>query len=345
MSRLLSVFLCLSFPLAIIAAEPDPLFRSAGILDITLTAPFSVIDSNRDKDQEYEGSLSYTNAAGEQLDFDVTLEVRGNWRLEKENCRYSQLWVDFKRRQTQGTLFENQNRLKLVVQCGRRNSYAGYIIKELQAYQLFAEISEINLDTRLLNVTYVDSRRSSSSRTHLAFFIEHHNRVAERFGLNEVELYRIQPAQLNPRQGTLVSLFMLLIANTDYSIIRGSDGGECCHNAKLLRHRDGEYWVLPYDFDSSGYVDTNYATPPDPRLRISRNTRRLFRGFCVSPETLNDAITVVQASRDRINSIVGDTTYVGERVANRSLKFVANFFEIIDDPKKIERQIIRACRG
>jgi hypothetical protein len=346
MCRFLSLLLCsVSSAVLFAAPSPDPLFQSADLLDITLVAPFDQIDCDRDKEREYEGSLSYTDANGQEVVLDITLEVRGNDRLKKANCRYSQLWVDFKRRQTAGTLFENQNRLKMVVQCGRRVSYANYIVKELQAYKLFAEISEINFDTRLLNVTYINSGRGNAGRTHLGFFLEHQNRLASRFDMEEVEINRVSSAELNPRQSALLALFMYLIANTDYAVTRGSGGGECCHNAKLLQDRDRQYFPIPYDFDSSGFVNTNYAVPPDPALRISRNTRRLYRGFCVPPETLDAAIRVVQASRDRIVSIVGDTSHVDQRVANRSVRFVEDFFEIIDDPRRTERLIIRACRG
>ena len=346
MCRFLSLLLCSISSGALLAAgSPDPLFQSTEILDITLVAAFDRIDRDRDKEQEYEGTLSYTDANGQEVVLDITLEVRGNDRLKKANCRYSQLWVDFKRRQTAGTLFENQNRLKLVVQCGRRVNYANYIIKELQAYKLFAEISEISFDTRLVNVTYTNSGRGNAGRTHFGFFLEHQNRLAVHFDMGKVEIDRVSSSELNPRQSTSLALFMYLIANTDYAVTRGSGGGECCHNVKLVQDRDGQYFPIPYDFDSSGYVNTNYAAPPDRALRISRNTRRLYRGFCVPPETLDAAIRVVQASRDRIYSIVGDTTYVDQRVANRSVRFVEDFFEIIDDPRRTERLIISACRG
>ena len=199
MCRFLSLLLCsVSSAVLFAAPSPDPLFQSADLLDITLVAPFDQIDCDRDKEREYEGSLSYTDANGQEVVLDITLEVRGNDRLKKANCRYSQLWVDFKRRQTAGTLFENQNRLKMVVQCGRRVSYANYIVKELQAYKLFAEISEINFDTRLLNVTYINSGRGNAGRTHLGFFLEHQNRLASRFDMEEVEINRVSSAELNP---------------------------------------------------------------------------------------------------------------------------------------------------
>jgi hypothetical protein len=40
-------------------AEPDPLFQASDPLDITFTAPFGLIDDERDRDKEYKGSLRY----------------------------------------------------------------------------------------------------------------------------------------------------------------------------------------------------------------------------------------------------------------------------------------------
>ena len=80
--------------LSLEAAETDPLFQSVERLDITITAPFGRIDKERDKETEYEGVLSYVDSAGATVSLDVVLEVRGNYRLIKRNCRYSHCgWI------------------------------------------------------------------------------------------------------------------------------------------------------------------------------------------------------------------------------------------------------------
>lgn len=116
------------------AAEQDPLFASQEPLAIILIGPFDRIDDERDKEQEYEGALHYVDADGTTVELDARFEVRGNWRLDKSNCNYSQLWVDLRRGQLPGTLFENQNRLKLVVQCRRQDRYLDFLQREMQAY-------------------------------------------------------------------------------------------------------------------------------------------------------------------------------------------------------------------
>lgn len=326
------------------AAESDLLFQSVERLDITITAPFGRIDKERDKETEYDGVLSYVDSAGAVVNLDVALEVRGNYRLIKRNCRYSQLWVDLKRGQLEGTLFANQNRLKLVVQCGRQNRYADYLIREQQAYTMFSEVSDYDFGTRLLNVTYVDSEDEDDVRTHVAFFIEHQNRLADRFGMDKVEASGISRAELNVRQGVLVSLFMFLIGNTDYSIIRGPENDACCHNSKLLVNADGENFAIPYDFDASGFVDASYAPDPNPDFNLRTNRSRLYRGYCVPDEIFAAAVKTYQDAEEGLSTIVGDTTYIGTRAVNRTLKYLEAFYEIINDPRKLQRQIVRDCR-
>ncbi len=326
------------------AAESDLLFQSTERLEVTITAPFGRIDKERDKEIEYAGVLSYVDSAGATINLDVELAVRGNYRLIKSNCRYSQLWVDLKRGQLEGTLFANQNRLKLVVQCGRQNRYADYLVREQQVYTMFSEISDYDFGTRLLNVTYVDSEDEDDVRTHVAFFIEHQNRLADRFGMDKVESNGISRTELNARQGVLVSLFMFLIGNTDYSIIRGPENEACCHNSKLLVNADGEYFPIPYDFDASGFVDASYAPEPRPDFNLRSNRSRLYRGFCVPDDILSAAIKTYQDAKEGLNTIIGDTTYIGVRAVNRTIKFVDSFYEVINNPRKLQREIVRGCR-
>lgn len=330
---------------SVFAADADPLFQSTVPLDITLTGPFNSIDDDRDKEKEYEGQLSYMDESGTEVVLDLEYSVRGNWRLQKRNCNYSQLWLNLKRGQVEGTLFENQNRVKLVVQCRQQDRYAELIIKEQQAYQLFAEFSDYNFDTRLLNVTYVDSEEPDEIRTHRGFFIEHQNRLAERFSMDEVEENRVSYSDLDRDQSVLVNLFMYMIGNTDFSLIQATEGDECCHNAKLLLDDEGNYIPLPYDFDSSGHVNAPYAAAPNPNFGIRTNRNRVYRGFCVPPDVMERAVATILDKKDTLNSIVGDASYVSERTANGSIRFMEDFFETLEDSRSLERDIVGDCRG
>lgn len=327
------------------SAGPDPLFATDTLLDITLTAPFAEIDLNRDREKQYPGTLSYVDDSGQQVVLDVNLEVRGNWRLRKDNCRYSQLWVDLKRGQTDDTLFAEQNRLKLVVQCGSQNRYRTYLAKEQQLYQVFAALTDINFGTRLLNTTYIYSDDPGKERTHLAFFIEHQRRLKSHFDMDDVELNSIEQGDLDPVQSALVGLFMYLIGNTDYSMTAAAEGEECCHNAKLLVDASGRYFPIPYDFDASGFVDTNYAPIPNPIYKLDSNRQRLYRGYCVPDNGLETAVAQFNTARERINVIVSDTTYVSSGIAKRSQRYVDQFYAVLHDEDSLQQNIVDKCRS
>ncbi len=326
-------------------AAADPLFATESLLDITLTAPFAEIDRDRDREKSYPGTLSYVDESGDRIVLDVSIEVRGNFRLQKDNCRYSQLWVDLKREQTPDTLFAQQNRLKLVVQCGAQDRYREYLVKEQQLYQVFAALTELNFGTRLLNTTYVYSDDPGEERTHLAFFIEHQRRLKDQIGMEDVELNTIERGALDPAQSTLVALFMYMIGNTDYSMTAAAEGDECCHNAKLLVDANGRYYPLPYDFDASGFVDTSYAPSPDPSFKLRSNRDRLYRGFCVEDSALATAVTEFMEARDQIMSIVADTTLVDDRAAQRSQRYLEEFYATLEDERSMRNEIIEECRN
>ena len=326
-------------------ANPDPLFSSDELLNITLTAPFRQIDRERDKEAKYAGTLGYTDSKGAPVVLDIKLQVRGNHRLDRKICRYSQLWVNIRTGQAAGTLFENQDKIKLVVQCQNHDRYAEYIAKEQQAYLMFQQLSELSLGTRLLNATYVDSDDPDSRRTHLAFLVEHQDRLAQRFGMEKVDLERVKVTSLEPEQSSLVALFMFLIGNTDFSLTLGASGEECCHNAKLLVDSSGTYHPIPYDFDASGFVDASYAAEPKSSLGIRNNRQRLFRGYCAHQAALAGAIGRLQEAHDSLLSIIGDTTYLGTGAAERSADYLGAFYEIIGDPDSRQDRIISHCRG
>ena len=91
---------------------------------------------------EYEvGSLSYAGPDG-PITIETRYTPRGNFRLEKENCSHAQLWLNLKKKQTKKTVFANQNKLKLVVQCKDSSRYQSYLRKEYQTYRMLNLITE-----------------------------------------------------------------------------------------------------------------------------------------------------------------------------------------------------------
>ena len=341
---LLSALLALSLPVnSLLAAQAAPLFASNELLEITLAGTFRTIDRSRDKEAEYERGLMSWLENGQENALEVKYEVRGNFRLQSDICNYSQLWVDMDKDDVAGTVFAEQNSLKLVVQCKNAASYERYIVKEHQVYQLYNLISDLSYRSRLLRVTYEDTEQGNE-RTQLGVFIEHKDGVAERNEMVNVDLNRIELAELDQLQGTIVSLFMFMVGNTDFSLISAPED-ECCHNAKLFQvEGENRYYPAPYDFDSTGYVNASYAQTNDS-LRLRSVRQRLYRGFCVPENIMNEALSQYRAKEAQLLAIAADTTYVNERTAETSVEYLEDFFAIINDPDELQDEILDDCRG
>ena len=320
----------------------DPLFNSDEPLTITLTGPFKTLDKQRDKSAEYDvGSLSYEGPDG-PVSIETRYTPRGNFRLEEDNCAHAQLWLNLKKKQTKETVFANQNKLKLVVQCRDSTRYQSYLRKEYQAYRMLDLMTEASYRVRWLTVTYQDLQ-GKKLRTHAAFLIEHKNRVADRLNLLPVDEQRINRTELDPTHATRAALFNYFIGNADFSIVAATEGS-CCHNAKLLRaDNESPYVPVIYDFDSSGYVDAPYAITPS-KLDLRNVRQRIYRGFCTDPEVLDGVLDEFRDKREALLAVAAETEYVGKRSARKGVSYLKDFYSVIDNPKRLKKKIIEVCR-
>ena len=218
------------------AKKADPLFRSDDLLELTVRGPFGAINRERDKEKRYPDSrLSYKTDDGANVDLDIELQVRGNFRLDKNVCRFAPLRVFFKKDQTRDTLFSKQKKLKLVTLCKPgSNKYQQYVIQEYLIYRMFNILSDLSFRVRLVHVTYVDSTRKDREQSQYGFLIENKKRLAKRLKMKTIDLHRVSVADHDPKQLNLVSVFQFFVGNTDWSVIEGETGEACCHNAKLL---------------------------------------------------------------------------------------------------------------
>jgi hypothetical protein len=114
-----------------------------------------------------------------------------------------------------------------------------------------------------------------------------------------IELFRAE------HQAAHVFVLEYLIGTTDWSFALADGDDACCHNGDLLKI-NGKLNYVPYDFDLAGLINAAY-TKPDSSIRIRKVTSRLYRGYCLSPEALQDAIQIIKSKRDDIFAVLGGT--------------------------------------
>lgn len=327
------------------AAPTNPLFTDNAILEVTIAAPLSQIISERPIDDDMLGQLRYRDPILGDVALDIGIRTRGRYRQQYRVCPFAPLRLNFKKKATENTLFRATDKIKLVTHCrtGSPQHEQG-VLREYLAYRIFNLMTESSFRVRLLRVSYLDTDSDDNSTVNYAILIEPAEQLAERLGMELLEVRRTYVDRLDGAHTNLASVFQYLIGNTDFSPIRGAENEPCCHNYVLVGPESGPILSIPYDLDMSGLVNAPYAKP-NPRFRLRSVRSRLYRGRCANNVHLDNTL---QAYRDRRQDIYGLVTALptmDSSTSKRLTRYIDSFYATIDNPQRVESRIRGRCLG
>ena len=322
------------------ADEGDPLFLDQSTLQVELSAPLSTLVRERSETEELPGVFSYRNAEGSLVELDVQIAARGNFR--HRNCDFPPVTLNFRRSQVAGTLFDQQNKLKMVTHCKITRRYEQSVEREYLAYRLLNALTPLSFRARLLEVTWVDSEGRRPRMVRSAFLIEHKNRLAARIGMEEQEFAFTEVENIQPEQLNLASMFQYLIGNFDFSPTGGSNN-ECCHNYEMFGSAPDSLVAIPFDFDFAGIVNAPNAVPNSER-GVERVGQRVYHGYCVNNDYVEGSISEFQMARDTIYALAAGQQKLEPTVRENLARYVDGFYAVIDDTKAVQEKIIGSCK-
>ena len=321
------------------APQNEPrLFDSEDVLALRISTDLGALMKERDSTdlKTHPATLSYTAADGRAVTMPAELTLRGHWRRQRTNCDFAPIALDFPKGARAGTLFEDQGKLKLVTHCrSSRDEYEQYILREYAVYKLASLVTPVALRARLLRVTYVDSVRGDSL-TRNAFFIENAKRAAQRLGAEVYPAQGVSWGSLDADIAARMSLFQYMIGGTDWSL-------PGLHNVVLLVGPKGTLWPLPYDFDITGIVATRYARP-NPVIGIKSVRERVYRGICGTAEEWAPTIALFNQQRDSLYAVYDSIPGLDPKYVKDTREYLDEFFKVINDPKRLKRELIDDCR-
>lgn len=308
-------------------AEARALFMEESPVEIKLVGNYKVISKDRDtlSTKEYWGEVQMADGKGGELKIPVQLRTRGHYRLANKNCSFVPLRLDFKKGEVKGTVFDGQDKVKLVTHCNSNALYEEYMIREHLAYKVHNLITPRSYRSRLARVTYVDSATGTPIETRNAIFMEHEDDVAKRM---EGEIFEVRGAlfdDVDPAQILEVAIFEAFVGNTDWSLA-------ALHNIRLVRQPNMNVMPVAYDLDFSGLVGTRYSTP-DPRLGIRNVKERLYRGPCKEPAELAQFFAPYREKKDAILKLYDDTPGLDGRYRGDAKAFLNQWFKMLDNPR------------
>jgi hypothetical protein len=323
------------------AAGAQPLFEDEAILEASLTGPLNTLIKN--KNEKTREELPFTFSA-EGVSYDIQVRIRGNSRIEL--CSFPPLRLNFSGADTSGTLFADQNKLKLVTHCQKSRFSASNVLEEYAAYRIFTLMTPVGYRVRLLKIRYrdTDGRVSGLGGVQTAFLIEAKESLARRAGGMLALETGVYPSRLDLEQAGRLYVFQYLIGNTDWSLSVPTGEEFCCHNVTLIDIA-ARLTPVPYDFDMSGLVKARYARPHPDLRKISRVTQRLYRGFCMDSSHVRSALRQVMESREEITRLIKHLPGLTSSNVKRDLEFLERFFTEAEHEDRLVEKFEADCVG
>jgi len=322
-------------------ASAQILFRDT--VPITVSITTNLRDLTRERDSTrlrwFGAELKWTDSAGTERTMPVEVRARGHFRRQSSNCTFPPLFIRAAREVREGSLLQGNPRLKIVTPCRPTSAeYQQYIFTEYQAYRSYAEIDSVHHRVRLANITYTDSLNRVRPVAVTVFFMETDEEVGDE---HEMTVFERTGALWDAFDGAphidRIALWEYAIGNTDWSV-------SALHNIVIFQREDGSYRPMAYDFDWTGLVNPRYAFP-NPTLGIRTVRQRRHRGPCRSAEEWAPTIEYFKSRREAIDRVwAAPLAGQDSRRLADAKAYLAEFWEVLDDPRLFRREIIDQCQ-
>jgi hypothetical protein len=332
-------------------AAESRLFSDQQPLQLVITGPFTELVRTAPKaPQPYPATLSVAEGAGAAQTLPIQINARGLSRRTGGFCKFPPISLNFEKASAKPTIFRGQSKLKLVTYCQNQADYEQRIMLEYVAYRLYNVLTPISYNVRPAQVTYRTSDKDTGV-TRFGFLVEDLGDLAGRNDVKKLKLtsHQIKASQFDAKAAGRTALFEFMIGNLDWDFLAGPPNAECCHNARFVAPRETAKALtgvvpIPYDFDYSGLVDAPYAIPPES-LKIEHVTQRLYRGYCVSNDQMPAVIADFRAHRAEMMAVVEGDPRLNATFKAKTARFLDGFFTLLDDPGRVDSQILKRCRA
>ncbi len=308
--------------------------------------PIKMEYSNRDlrkntNDSTYIlSSLQYQDEDGRWETLDVKIRARGNFR--REHCYFPPVKIKIKKAIAKSTLFQGNKELKLVLPCQLVKHNQDYVLKEYLAYKMYEKITPFHFKTRRVAITLTEQRgKKTKIHEFEGFLIEDIDKVAKRHEAKKIKR-SVHPLEQDNICSVQNDFFQYMIGNTDFSVAYQ-------HNEKLIFVNERKAIPVPYDFDMSGLVNTNYSLVSqvqDEQLSIEKVTQRLFRGFkrndVVFEKIRQEFLTKKPALFEVLDEMASE--FQDPKQYETARKFLADFFTVLANEKKYRSEILAVAR-
>lgn len=317
--------------------DRDKFFIDTSIINVQITTDLAKIFKEKNKiGVRFPASFSGISSEGENLKDSIFLEIRGHFR--RDYCYMPPLRVIFGSKKDPG--IKSLGTLKLVDQCTTSESGQQNLLKEYLIYKIYNLITDMSFRLRLLHLIISDSAGRKKPIDEYGYLMEDIKDLAKRNKCKEYKNTKEDPRLTNSRQMAIVAIFEYMIGNTDWGVYSS-------HNTRLIRSKEDTLqapYVVPYDFDFSGFVNTDYSIP-DEKLQIANVRERLYRGFPKPLQEITEVTAIFQKEKDAIYQMIDQFDLLNSKTKKDLKNYLNGFFETIKSPEEVKRVFIYNARS
>ena len=300
-----------------------------------LTTDMGTLLSKKMKGDYVKAMFSCKLPDGSEVNEQIRIHTRGIFR--RNYCFMPPLKLNF-HNPTSPRLYP-LNSLKLTCGCKKTAYYDQLILKEYLVYKMYNLITDKSFRVRLVWLTIEDENQKKKPMTQYAFFTEDIGSMAKRNYCKAMISVKANTEETDREQMTIVAVFQYMIGNTDWAV-------PVNHNIRLISSREDSTsnpFVVAYDFDCSGLVNAEYASP-DPLLGTETVLERVYRGFPRKMTELEPVIKNFTDQKEKIYSLVKKFDLLSSRNREEMIDYLDQFYRQISDRKMVRDLFIDHAR-
>ena len=311
------------------------LFDSDELMEISLKFDITRYKRRRDESEYLDATLIYYTGPNDSIVKPLKVRPRGISRLSI--CDFPPLMLNFKKKDSIESEFSRIDKIKMVTHCsagGEEN-----LLKEFLIYKIYNILTEYSFRVRLVRVNYINTSKESKPVKEFAFLIEPVETLGRRTNSEEVKSANVTQKHIRSEIMDRMAIFNYMIGNTDWSVpIR--------HNtlvmaaSQFLGLESGI--IIPYDFDYSGLVNTNYAVPFDG-LGLESVRERRYLGVCRTEEQYRNALQIFQEKKEDIYKLINEFTYLDAKTKKEMISYLEGFFRGFDKRDTNVNLLLKDC--
>ena len=287
---------------------------------------------NKSVQEEYyiPGSMSLTQAEGDDIEFGMKVKIRGNTR--KKVCDNAPIKLNFEEAKLKELgLNADVDKLKLVLQCENSGRSFQQLLKEKLIYDLYESIDSNYMMVKLIKLEMYEEGKLKEDLN--AFIVEDEEAYAFRKNGKVLERGKINYSVLPRDEYFKLCFFQYMIANCDWSIANK-------HNIELVKLADNKSLVsVPYDFDYAGFINNSYAVPPE-HFPITNVTERYFMiRTQMTKEEVDSVLDFYEGKKDEFYQIIEDQKFLDEKNKKSAKSFIERFYKSVEKRDRVLKAV------